>query len=516
MADNPNFLVICTDQLRADWLGCMGHPVVRTPHIDNLAAKGAKFTNFHVASPVCMPNRAAMMTGRMPSACGARTNGRPLPLNATTFVDVLAKAGYDTALIGKSHLQPFTTVPPYRAASGNPLIADAWAPDDADYGKEQPDRYAGSERYAFDAPYYGFRHVDMVTSHGDRAGGHYAQWFRTQHPDWQDLHDEANELPHSYTCPQAYRTPIPEELYPTAYVGNQAADWISTRSADAPFFAFVSFGDPHHPFNPPGRYWDMYDPDDFAVDLPYEAHNNPTPPMRYLSDRFTAGQGPETPQSAFRASKRHVQEVMALTAGMITLIDDQVGRILTALEQSGLSDNTVVVFTSDHGDYLGDFNMILKGAVPMRGITRVPMIWSEPDAKPVEVAAMASTIDLSASVLARAGLDPYHGIQGRSFLPALNGAPHRKQVFVEYNDALARLGFDTPARVRSITSPDWRLTTYGGENWGELYDLRSDPHETKNLWDDPDYSEQKSALSLALIEEMTAAMDESPPPTLLA
>ena len=112
MSKRPNFLLFITDQQRADFLGCYGHPVLRTPHIDSIAARGTAFDKFYVASPVCMPNRASLMTGRMPSVHGVRSNGIPLTMNAVTFVDLLRDAGYRTALIGKSHLQNFTPWPP--------------------------------------------------------------------------------------------------------------------------------------------------------------------------------------------------------------------------------------------------------------------------------------------------------------------------------------------------------------------------------------------------------------------
>ncbi|MEM7210488.1 MAG: sulfatase-like hydrolase/transferase, partial [Pseudomonadota bacterium] len=125
----PNFLFVMTDQHRADWLGCAGHPVVRTPNIDALAARGTLFTDFHTASPVCMPNRASFMTGRYPSVHGLRYNGCTLPRNANTFVDVLRAGGYRTASIGKSHLQPFTDHPAERKSDPDSLVRDAWKDD---------------------------------------------------------------------------------------------------------------------------------------------------------------------------------------------------------------------------------------------------------------------------------------------------------------------------------------------------------------------------------------------------
>ena len=513
MSKRPNFLYIMTDQQRADWLGCYGHPVLKTPNIDSIAAKGTRFDNFHAASPVCMPNRASFLTGRYPSLHGLRYNGCVLPKTANTFVDVLADAGYHTAAIGKSHLQPFTGLPPM-GRDAEDTVSEAWNIERPESYAEEPPHYQGEARHAFEAPYYGYRHVDMVTSHGDRCGGHYLQWFRQAAPDWQELHDPANELAHNYTCPQAYRTPIPEDLYPTAYIRDRATDYLNARKdEDDPFFAFVSFPDPHHPFNPPGKYWGMYDPDDFEVSLPYEAHKNPPPPLRWLRDNWESGGGQSTPQTAMMLEDQQIKEAMALTAGMIACVDDAVGQILATLEETGLSENTVVCYNSDHGDYLGDFNMILKGAVPMRSITRVPFIWSDP-AEEQEASssdALCSTVDLAATILERAGLTPFNGNQGQSFLPATKGGDGpRAEVLIEYNDGGKRLGFTRPARVRSLVTPDWRYTVYHDQEWGELYDLSADPNETENLWDSPGHKETRAYLSERLTQHLIAQMDESP------
>ena len=514
MNDRPNFLFFITDQQRADWLGCMGHPIVRTPNIDALAQAGSLFTDFHVASPVCMPNRAALMTGRMPSLNGVRYNGCPLPYSATTFVEVLAAAGYDTASIGKSHLQPFTGVPAFHGPGPKGrLIDEAWRSDDGDYGKELRSRYASDTDYSFPTPYYGFNHVDMVTDHGDKCGGHYEQWFRRERSDWQALHDPANELAHNYSCPQVYRTPVPEACYPTAWIGDRAVSYIEDRAqSTAPCFAFVSFPDPHHPFNPPGKYWSLYAPEDFVLPLPYEAHENPTPPMQFLTQRLRDGLDGETKQSAIRLANQHIREAMALTAGMISLIDDQVGRVMQTLRDTGKHENTVVIFSADHGDYLGDFGLMLKGPMPFRSVTRVPMIWSDPrDRTSRKSDILASTIDLPATILDRTGVTPYNGIQGASFLGCVFGArQHRDELLIEYNDGLARIGFSRPARVRSLLTKRHRFTCYKGEDWGELYDLSGDPNECRNLWDDTGFSREKAELSLRLIDHLAGQMDESP------
>lgn len=520
MSDRPNFLYFMTDQHRSDGLGCYHHPVVRTPNIDALAQSGTRFEQFFVATPVCMPNRASFMTGRYPSTHGLRYNGCLLSERANTFVDVLGKSGYRTASIGKSHLQPMTDIAPFSAeefATGP--IKEAWKEDDALYDNEQPAQYDSDGRYKFPEPYYGYQHIDMVTGHGDRAGGHYQQWFRERHDNWQELLDRDNQLPHNYSCPQAFRTPIPEDSYPTAFIREKAKDYLrDAQNHDEPFFSFVSFPDPHHPFNPPGKYWDMYNPDDFDLSVRYEDHKNPPPPLRYAKEQYDTGELPKLAQIAFMASDQHIREAMALTAGMTTMIDDAIGEIVDVLKETGQYDNTVIIFNSDHGDFLGDFNLLLKGAWPKDAVTQVPMIWSDPKSRQSSVtSSLASTVDIAPTILERAGILPYYGMQGKSFIPCLEGeSGPRESLLIEFNDGGKRLGFNPPARVRVLVRDEWHLAIYKGEEWGELYDRINDPKHLNNLWDSPDHATIKADLVLELSHELIAQMDESPRSTLLA
>jgi len=511
----PCFLYIMTDQHRADWLGVAGHPVVRTPHIDSLAAQGTRFTRFHVASPVCMPNRASFMTGRYPTTHGLRTNGCLLPQSATTFVDALRISGYNTASIGKSHLQPFTGNIPFghRVIEAGP-IDEAWHDDGYDYGQEEGTRYTSDQHYAFATPYYGFDHVDVVTEHGHLANGHYLQWLRTQTPDWEALRDPANQLPHQYRCPQAIRTAIPEELYSTSYIRNQACDWLRAQAdSEEPFFVFVSFPDPHHPFTPPGRYWDMFDPEEFTVGVSHEAHTDPPPPLTKTVAATLAGEGPVTPQTAFALLEpRQIKEAMALSAGMLAMVDDAVGDLLGALQDSGRFDETVICFNADHGEYMGDSSLMLKGAWSRDSIDRVPFIWSDPeDRSPHTSDALAATIDLAPTILERAGVGPYYGIQGQSLLGNMAGSRElRESLLIEFNDALPRMGFDQAARVRTLITDQHRMSVYQDHEWGELYDRTSDAHDTHNLWADPAHASVRGELALRLNQHLIKLMDESP------
>ncbi|NKB51147.1 MAG: sulfatase-like hydrolase/transferase [Rhizobiaceae bacterium] len=518
MKKSPNFLFFITDQQRADWLGCAGHKVVKTPNIDSIAEQGVRLSNFNVAMPVCMPNRASLLTGRYPSVHGLRYNGCVFPRRANTFVDVLRAGGYATAAIGKSHLQPFTSQPPVRPEVFEAgAIKEAWKPDDEDYGLEEPDRFAQDEPAEFGDDYYGYQHVDMVTSHGDQAGGHYQQWFRKNAirtgKDWSWYHDPSNELKHNYSAEQAYRTPIPEDLYPTSFIRDRAMDYLASRAgSDQPFFTFVSFPDPHHPFNPPGKYWDMYQPDQFDLDIRYTDHITPPPPLKYQYEMFQRGELPQVKQAVHMDTEQAIRESMALTAGMITMVDDAIGSIVEGLKQSGHYENTVICFNSDHGDYLGDSDLLLKGPWQRDSIVKVPFIWSDPATrKHGQSDALASTVDIAPTILNRAGLAPYFGIQGRSLLPVLNdGVSVRDDLLVEHNDSGPRMGFEPTARVRSLLTENWRLTVYKDEDWGELFDIENDPTQVKNLWFSESHENVKSELMERLVAHLIAQMDESP------
>jgi arylsulfatase A-like enzyme len=353
----------------------------------------------------------------------------------------------------------------------------------------------------------------MVTGHGHDCNGHYAQWLRAQSPEAEAWRDPKNQLPHNYSCPQAIRTRVPEALYPTAFIRDRAIDYLEQAAkSEDPFFAFVSFPDPHHPFTPPGKYWDMYDPADFQLRLPYEVHKNPIPPMRWLHERWTSGARVASGQEAFMASDQELKEAMALSCGMITMIDDAIGEVMAALQRSGKADNTIVVFTSDHGDYLGDFNLLLKGALMLRSINNVSFIWADPRARAGAVShALTSTVDIAPTIIERAGLKPYYGIQGKSLLHNLDGSSElRERLVIEHQDNMARMGFKEACMVRTLLADEHRLTIYKGETWGELYDHRDDPDETHNRWDDPAYANTRAHLMEQLTQELLANVDQSP------
>lgn len=514
MSKQPNILFLIADQLRADYLSCAGHPVVKTPNIDRIAAQGTQFNRFYVANPVCMPNRSSIMTGRMSSVSGVRHNGMPLPLEANTFVDVLHDGGYDTALMGKSHLQCTVDGDPELGPNpaGSGPLSNARKRPEGNYSQELASSWAAKGPAAMDLPYYGFNHVDLTMGHGDQADATHLMHQQEILGNPEDLRGAANQLPHDYTCPQAVRTRIPEEQYSTFWIRDCAVDYLSDPARqNAPFFSFISFPDPHHPFTPPGKYWDMYDPDDMVLPDSFgQRSDDPPPHLRWLRENGEIG---NAGYGAALVNERQAREAMALTCGMIAMLDDAVGAILDQLEASGLADNTIVVFTSDHGDFLGDHGMILKGPMHYQSTVRVPFIWADPrrDA-PTQSEQLSSAIDIGPTILNLAGLTPYVGMQGAN----LFGPNQNSSVLIEDDGNRLSLGFEAPPRVRTLVTEQYRLSLYLGEEWGELYDLANDPGEITNLWGSPTMKDVKSALQFELIQQMARACDSSPWPDSLA
>lgn len=526
LAKPPNFLLIVTDQHRADHLGSYGNPTVRTPHLDRLAAQGFRAERMYVATPICMPNRSSMLTGRYPSAHGARHNGIPLRTDATTFVDCLREAGYATSLVGKAHFQNMTDLPPqWPVHAEDRLAREASEMPPGRYDQERRDLWLNRDDYDLDYPFYGFETVNLVDDHSDIVHGHYRQWLRQHHPDVEAVvgpeHAIATPDYELSRFGQAWRTRVPEALYPTAYIADRAVDKLREfAKADKPFFLTVSFPDPHHPFTPPGKYWDMYSPDDVELPPSLAGENTLPPHVQWLRDRRSAGKDVKHTPALFACSEREAREAIALNYGAITNIDDRVGQLLAELRALGLDDDTVVIFTSDHGDYLGDHGLMLKGPIHYQGLIRVPFIWHDPalGAAPTLSNALVSTIDLAPTILDRAGVPRFNGMQGVGMLPLMQGdtSGQREHLMLEEEGQRVILGFENRIRCRTLLDGRHRLTVYDGVQWGELYDLADDPHEMRNCWDDPAYAAIRSRMFEALARTMLEHVDKSPYPSALA
>ncbi len=509
MASRPNILCFVTDQQRADHLGCCGNPDVDTPNIDRLAREGVTFSESYVANPVCMPNRASMFTGRYPKAHRLRENGNTLPPGEIVLPEVLRQDGYRTASFGKIHLAPFG------------LTKDK---AEAEYELYESKQWWG-EHDGLPLPYYGLEEVYFVGGHGHHTFGHYRKLLERRHPGtWEKLGRDHALVPPT-GARESWKAAIPEEFHYDTIIAEWTIDYLkkhagglrpvrrngqSSREAGKPFFVWCSFPDPHHPYCPPEPWCDRYDPKEIAFDparrAETDAELDSLPPyVRECREGTFFGDLRKTTDD-------HYREIVAHTYGMISMVDHNIGRVLKCLEETGLLEDTVVVFFSDHGDLMGDHWLLNKGPFLFRGLVRVPTVWRLPESirgggeTGRQTDALVSTIDLMPTLLDYAGVEVPSGVQGISYRGVLDGSAGeiRDRVYIELDST------NIDDRLRQMRSKDWALTCFAAARYGFLYDLRSDPRELHNLWDSAEHQEVKRDLAAELLRETSRADDWLP------
>jgi len=473
MATSPNFVFFCCDQLRADCLGCEGNELAVTPNIDAIGESGVRFSRAYVQNPLCSPSRATMITGRYPRSHGCLCNGTPLPEDEVTLPAVLAENGYATCASGKVHLRPHEVS----------LEDHTWI-----------------QEYEGDGPYYGFEQVHLTDDY--KLGG-YLRWIAEEHPEWSDeAWDIADGRSRSGSV-EAWHSRIPAELHQSSWIADRAIDFMG-EAGERPFFLWCSFVDPHHPFNPPAPYSEMY-----------ERSAIPVPAMPDLSAfglHWAARQRGSDGRSA-----EQWREIIALYLGMISLIDDCVGRVLEALERHGLAENTVVGFVNDHGELLGDHGLLLKGPFLLESMIRQVQLWRGPGVRAGATDdGLAESVDIAPTILELAGVPAPEGMQGESLAPRLAGEASGKQAaMVQFSPWTAYDGGrfpDGPKRLHlnALVTEDHKLVHYAGQPFGELFDLGQDPGELRNLYEDPAYREVRGDLTDRLLDRLGATADPLP------
>ena len=478
MPDRPNILFLMADQLRADALGCYGNPIVQTPNLDALAEQGVRFERMFGAYPVCAPNRASIVTGRYPSVHRLRANGRRLPQSELTLMQVLRDQGYATYGTGKMHFGPQWHFP----ADGGPIID----PDPATAISPQP----GDDEY----PWYGFERVALTEDH--RMGPYGEYLAEHGYNVWDELHSA------SYPQSATERSPFPEEHHQTTWITERAIDMVDQHPGDRPFFLWVSYVHPHHPFNPPAPYDAMYRPQDMPLPV-WDEGEVAGWPEAYRRKFHALGEGHEA-VGLDGFTDDDWRRIKAYYYGMISQIDVNVGRLMDTLRRQGQLENTITVFTTDHGENLGDHRLLFKGTT-YDCVTRVPFVVSWPGcASAGEVRdPLCSSIDILPTVLDLAGV-PYpepSPMQGTSLVPALgNAGPGVREALLIENGGVRR-------SVRTETA---LLTWHGQGERGELYDLTSDPNCFDNLWDRPEARGLQSELTDTLIRLMAENVDPLP------
>jgi arylsulfatase A-like enzyme len=486
-------LFITTDQQRYDTLGCNGGIYSSTPVVDRLAAEGIRYERAQPQSVVCMPSRSTMITGQHPSTHGVWMNGVPLDPRAPSIVEELHDAGYSTALIGKAHFEPYFD--PFGRFAENKLAgADAFSVEDEWYDGRR-------------GPHRGFDHLEMAT-HGPAAPLHYSRWLALNHPEALgmfypvlDSNFEVSALGGGDTgAVQVHDNQIPREWYHTDWVADRTMAWLDARDADEDWFCWMSFPDPHHPWDPPASEVGRIDWRD--IDLPAGhvedagrreeiLRDKPRHWMDWYSGRLVSNfEAPHDWVPATMTSDQ-LREVTAKNAVEIELIDEAIGRVLAGLEARGIADEVDIIFTTDHGELGGDFGLLFKGPYHVDGLMRLPLIWrpaATAGVEPSSVSAPVGLVDLAPTFAAIAGVEARDWMEGSALPTSDEDAIARgfESSLTEWDSELFGVG----VHLRTITSAGHVLTiclpgTVHDGTEGELYDLAEDPLQQHNLFDDP-------------------------------
>lgn len=440
----PNILWYCTDQQRFDTIGALGNPHVHTPTIDRLVAESVAFTHAYCQSPICTPSRSSFLTGLYPSRLHNTRNGNEtFPASPPIITKLIADSGYECGLVGKFHLQS-------AGKRTEPRIDDGYS-------------------------FWRFSHAPR----DDWPQGHdYAEWVSARGGDLDEL--------------RASEDRVPADLHQTTWATDRSIEFI--EQATEPWLLSVNVYDPHPPFIPPRDYADRFDPNQMPG--PYFRESDLVQQQKLAAVDFQGQPQSPVEHDAFRCQ--------ALYYAMIALIDDQFARLWDAVNALGQAENTIIVFTSDHGEALGDHGLIQKGCRFYEGLVRVPLIFHYPQrfAGGVQRHALVELLDLTATLIDVAQLPQPEHMQGRSLLPMLedprHADHHRDSVRCEYFDALDPFftgGTGTFATM--YRDQRYKLSVYHGHQLGELYDLQQDPWEFNNLWDDPAHRQLKADLMYA-------------------
>ncbi len=500
-------LFITTDQQRYDTLGCNGGTLARTPVVDALAADGIRYERAHPQSVVCMPSRSTMITGQHPSTHGVWMNGVPLPESAPSVAEVLHDAGYRTAIIGKPHFEPFLDP----------------------FGRFPENGFARNGNFG---PHRGFEHFESAT-HGGAGPLHYARWLASTHPEavgmFYPVLDgslEVNAMGGGDTgAPQAWANAIPRDWYHTDWVADRTISWLDSLPVDDDWFCWMSFPDPHHPWDPPkdeiGRIdWrDVPLPAGYIEDQTERERVLDSKPRHYRAwydGRLVSNYEAPLHWVPATLTADQVREINALNAVECELIDEAIGRVLAAIASRGWDDAVDIVFTTDHGELQGDFGLMFKGPYHVDGLMRLPFIWRPAPSSGTAAAVVTKPvghIDLAPTFCCIAGVSVPSWMEGKP-LPVDDGdaeARDFERVLTEWDSELFGVG----VHLRTITRDHWVCTTYlpgtahdGTE--GELYDLSDDPLQRVNRWDDPSLASTRSDLVADLWDHQPAMVSPLP------
>jgi arylsulfatase A-like enzyme len=522
-----NILLVTTDQQRYDALGCNGGTVARTPVLDGLAAGGVNYRRAMNQNVVCMPARASILTGQYPSTHGVIANGVALPPDAPSIAAHLHEHGYRTALLGKAHFEPAFDL--QRRWFENRMVQDDTT-----------------------GPYRGFDHMELAMHTSMPFWWHYEDWLHRTHPDEVDgfvrlfgpggMNQEGGG---DTGAPEVAHNPVGRGHYHTDWVADRTIAYLDTLGAEEPWFVWMSFPDPHHPWDPPASELSRVPWRD--LDLPAGHPGSDEECRKVLADKpahwlgyydgtFSNLEG--GPPRFVPAAMTHdqIREVNAMTHIENELVDEACERVLSHVAAKGWGAHTDVLYTTDHGELQGDFGLLFKGPYHCEALMHIPLIWRPaPSAgiAPAVVDAPVGQVDIAPTLCEIAGVPVPEWVQGSALPTSFVDAAGRERVLTEWDSQFGHIGM----HLRSIWRDGWLCTVYlpskgdhpgataisdvaaqiGGAvldatvqydgTEGELYNLADDPHQWRNLWDDPAHKSLRSDLVADLMDNLPPVRD---------
>ncbi len=500
MNKKKNVLLITSDQQHWYTMGFL-NPEVYTPNLDRLAKMGTYYNRAYTVNPTCTPTRCSWIAGTYPSQHGAYSLGTKMLEDIPTVGEEFTKAGYRTGLVGKAHFQPLLDTEEYTSLEAYPYLHDL------DFWK------------SYNKPFYGFQDYALARNHTDEShvGQHYALWmiekgydnwrnyFLPSPPCYHKDGDKYMESTHEHPKNGVWN--IPEEIHYNTWIAEQTNEFMQKYKDNGDnFFLWASFFDPHPQYMIPEPYASMYDPAKVTVPEFTEGEFDDKPP------HFAMTRDPNADWSVYQTdegsniihgadchvrSKEQRAQNIAIMYGMMTMLDKYVGVILDKLEELDLVEDTLVVFTTDHGDFLGQHGLTRKCIHHYEDLVKVPLIASMPGVIPQDAQSdsLQSTVDLAPTMLAFAGLPVPRYMTGINEKPVWSGEVKtlRENVIVENRHQ------PTTLNIKTYIDKRYKITIYYNQTYGELFDLKEDAAELKNLWDSPEHQELKRDLLLKFL-----------------
>ncbi len=494
MSKKPNILLITSDAHRAECYG-FETPSIRTPHIDALSRQGSRFSTCMSVNAMCQAARASILTGLNPLSNGVYDNGVDLSdeMASTGFAEVLGKAGYFTGFVGKAHFESRRTFMP------------TGSPGNLDFPSRYDDDWAG--------PYKGFQRVRLaVNGHlmhppgKAPIGQHYERWFYRDGNGDEKLRLHKTRLEPDIGAALAWNSALPPVWHTSSWTGDKAIELIKD-SDDQPFCLWVSFPDPHPPFDCPSPWSTMHHPDE--VRLPPNLNSSldgkpwwhkkaaEYPTRIYDDERVPDDKNKAGLTRLAPSSETEIRYSLANYYGEIALLDHNIGRILAVLDEQGSLENTYIIVTADHGFMMGDHGWYMQNPISYEGLNRVALVASGPNIVPGAIIdEPVSSVDICPTILGWAGCTPDGDSDGLCLNTLLTGdAETRDFAYSEWDLDATRycLGKEVELRVARTPTHKLALDLLSGD--GELYDLENDPDETVNLFSDKAYTSVRDELT---------------------